>query len=425
MEGRIIWRSAAATALRAPEPADRAARLHLFRAVLAEARDQVEAWRAAQQTVGGQMLLQEYQEALHDPAWQRRVIALIDREGLSVASSVRMAATQVGRRLSGPEAGATELSSAADSTEAPNRLAEAANWLADRLARPPLPPDAVLAGAQLSALTILAAGRPTLLQGEAPPITTAAPLLGEVPGLGPHWAGRVVRIHDQTFAFPQGGIPVRYEAERQQVCETARAMKADGLVKLTSGNVSIRIPGTDLFAITPSGMPYESLTPADICLVNLAGDKVEGDRKPSSETPLHRAVYEHRPDVNGVVHTHSIYASAFACLGQPMPVISTELAALVGGTIECAPYAKSGSQEFADVAIQTLGAESLACLFQSHGVLAVGTSLSEAYAVAIGLEEAAQIYYLARSMGEPIILPEEERRRMFVEFRRSYGQPKV
>jgi L-ribulose-5-phosphate 4-epimerase len=217
---------------------------------------------------------------------------------------------------------------------------------------------------------------------------------------------------------------LRYEAERQRVCEIARAMKADGLVKLTSGNVSIRLPEADLFAITPSGMPYESLTPADICILNLAGDLVEGARRPSSETPLHRAVYEHRAEIRGVVHTHSIYASAFACLGQPMPVISTELAALVGGTIACAPYAKSGSQEFADVAIQTLGMEALACLFQSHGVLAVGTSLDEAYAVAIGLEEAAQIYYLARSMGEPIILPEEERRRMFLEFRRSYGQPK-
>lgn len=217
---------------------------------------------------------------------------------------------------------------------------------------------------------------------------------------------------------------MRYEAERQLVCETARAMKADGLVRLTSGNVSIRIPQTDLFAITPSGMAYEALTPADICLIDLAGDKVEGERRPSSETPLHRAAYLQRPDINGVVHTHSIYASAFACLGRPMPVISTELAALVGGTIDCAPYAKSGSQEFADVAVQTLGREALACLFQNHGVLAVGTSLSEAYAIAVGLEEAAQIFYLARSMGEPIILPEEERRRMFSEFRRSYGQPK-
>lgn len=406
MEGRIIWRSEAVAPLWAPDSADRAARLHLFRATLTKAIDQVEAWRAAQETVGGQMLLQQYQEVLLDPTWQRRVIALIDREDRSVVEAIRLAGEQLGRR-------------------GQSLLIDVTDWLIDRLIRRPLPPDAILAAAQLSALAILEAGRPTLLQGEAPPINTAAPLLGRVPGLNPSWAGRTVRIQDEMIEAPQGGTPMRYEAERQLVCETARAMKSDGLVKLTSGNVSIRIPETDLFAITPSGMAYEALTPADICLIDLAGDKVEGERRPSSETPLHRVVYLNRPEINGVVHTHSIYASAFACLGQPMPVISTELAALVGGTIDCAPYAKSGSQEFAEVAIKTLGAEALACLFQNHGVLAVGTSLSEAYAIAVGLEEAAQIFYLARSMGDPIILPEEERRRMFVEFRRSYGQPKV
>lgn len=408
MEGRIIWRSGVSP-LRAPEPADRAARLHLFRAALAAALEQLEAWRSAQESVGGQMLLQQYQELLLDPAWQRRVLSLIDREGRSVVAALRISAERSGRRPSDSVAGA-------------DLLTEAVEWLIDRLTRAPLPPDAILAGSQLSALAILEAGRPTLLQGEGPPITTTHPLLGELPDLSPAWAGRIARIQEGNLVIPQGGTPVRYEAERQLVCETARAMKADGLVKLTSGNVSIRIPGTDLFAITPSGMPYEGLTPADICLLNLAGERVEGERRPSSESPLHRAVYEHRPEVNGVVHTHSIYASAFACLGQSMPVISTELAALVGGSVDCAPYAKSGSQEFADVAVQTLGTEALACLFQNHGVLAVGTSLAEAYAIAIGLEEAAQIYYLARSMGEPIILPEEERRRMFREFRRSYGQ---
>lgn len=426
MEGRVMWRWEAVTALRPPGPVDRAARLRSFREGLAAALQQVEAWHAAQETVGGQMLLQQMEEALLNPVWQRRVIALIDREGLPVPDAIRMAAQQVERlgqsAAAAPETGAESAGEFGYPTS--GTLIQAADWLADRLCRPPLPPDAVLAARSLSGLAILEAGRPALLQSEAPPLTTPFPVLGGLTELGPHWAGRTVRIDKNRIEHLQGGIPLRYEAERQRVCETARAMKADGLVKLTSGNVSIRIPETDLFAITPSGMPYESLTPADICLLNLAGDQVEGARRPSSETPLHLAVYQHRPEIRGVVHTHSIYASAFACLGQPMPVISTELAALVGGTIACAPYAKSGSQEFAEVAIQTLGTESLACLFQSHGVLAVGTSLDEAYAVAIGLEEAAQIYYLARSMGEPIILPEEERRRMFLEFRRSYGQPK-
>lgn len=215
-----------------------------------------------------------------------------------------------------------------------------------------------------------------------------------------------------------------YEESRKAVCDVAKRMMRDGLVKLTSGNVSTRVPGTNFFAITPSGMDYETMVPQDICIVDMSGKVINGHRKPSSETPMHRLAYQRRPDVNGVVHTHSIYASAFACTGQDMPVISTELAALVGGTIRCAPYAKSGSEEFAVTALDTLGTEDLAVLFQNHGVMAVGTSLKEAYAVAVGLEEAAMIFHLAKQMGDPIIIPEEERQRMFRAFRTSYGQPK-
>lgn len=216
-----------------------------------------------------------------------------------------------------------------------------------------------------------------------------------------------------------------YEEVRKAVCDTAKRMQKDGLVKLTSGNISSRVPGTNFFAITPSGMDYETMVPQDICIVDLNGKVINGHRRPSTETPMHRLAYIRRPDVGGVVHTHSIYASAFACTGQAMPIISTELAALVGGTIRCAPYAKSGTEEFAEAAINTLGSEDLAVLFQNHGVMAVGRNLKEAYSVAIGLEEAAMIYHLAKSMGTPIIIPEEERQRMFREFRKSYGQPKA
>lgn len=215
-----------------------------------------------------------------------------------------------------------------------------------------------------------------------------------------------------------------YEDARKAVSDTARRMQRDGLVKLTSGNVSCRVPGTTFFAITPSGMDYESMMPGDVTIVDMTGRVINGHRRPSTETPLHRMSYERRPDVNAVVHTHSIYASAFACTGQDMPVISTELAALVGGTIHCAPYAPSGTDQFAQAALDTLGTEDLAVLFQNHGVMAVGRSLKEAYSIAVGLEEAAMIYHLARQMGDPIIIPEAERQRMFREFRKSYGQPK-
>lgn len=216
-----------------------------------------------------------------------------------------------------------------------------------------------------------------------------------------------------------------YSEIRAGVCETAKRMLRDGLVKLTSGNVSCRIPGTDYFAVTPSGMDYEQMAPEDICVLDLKGNRVDGGRRPSTEAPMHRATYLARTDVQAVVHTHSIYASAFACLGQDMPVISTELAMLVGGTIRCAPYSRAGTEEFAQTAVDTLGSEDLAVLFQNHGVMAVGRSLREAYSVAVGLEEAAMIYSLARQMGEPVVIPEAERRRMFREFRQSYGQDGV
>jgi L-ribulose-5-phosphate 4-epimerase len=215
-----------------------------------------------------------------------------------------------------------------------------------------------------------------------------------------------------------------YEETRRAVCETARRMMRDGLVKLTSGNISCRVPGTDCLAITPSGMDYETMVPEDVAVVNLQGKVIDGARRPSTETPMHRLTYVRRPDVGAVVHTHSIHASAFACLGVEMPVISTELAMVVGGTIRCAPYAKSGTEEMAEAAVSALGAEDLAVFLQNHGVLAVGRNLREAYNTAVALEEAAMIYYLARQMGTPIVIPAAERDRMFREFRRSYGQPK-
>lgn len=214
-----------------------------------------------------------------------------------------------------------------------------------------------------------------------------------------------------------------YEDIRKQIVEVAKTMSLEGLVRGTSGNVSCRIPNSSLFGVTPSGMDYHTLRPEDVVIVDaVSGRVVNGHRKPSSETPLHRQVMLNRPDVAGVVHTHSIYASAFACLAMPLPVISTELAALVGGTIPVAPYVRSGTDEFAQAALAAIGSQGVACLFQNHGVLAVGRTLREGYNIAMGIEEAAQIFHLARQMGEPIILPEEERNFMFHYFRTAYGQ---
>lgn len=214
-----------------------------------------------------------------------------------------------------------------------------------------------------------------------------------------------------------------FQQEREQVCHMAQRMYRDHLVRGTSGNVSMRLTNGNGFAITPSGMAYELLTPDDIVVLDLAGRVMAGNRRPSSEAPMHRAILSARPDVSGVVHTHSIYATAFACLGEAMPVITTELAGLVGGSVPVAPYAAAGSEELAQAVMQVLGSGS-ACLMQSHGAVAVSYSLEDAYTVAVGLEEAAQILCLARQMGTPRPIPATESQRMYNLRLTSYGQPK-
>lgn len=139
---------------------------------------------------------------------------------------------------------------------------------------------------------------------------------------------------------------------------------------------------------------------------------------------MHRMTYNRRPDVNAVVHTHSPYASAFAINGMDLPIACTELAALAGGDIKCAPYAKATTEEFAETALATLGDEGIGVLLQNHGVMVTGPDLGMAYAIAIAVEEAAQIYVLAKSIGQPIHMPIAEQKRMFAEFRAGYGQPK-
>lgn len=213
-----------------------------------------------------------------------------------------------------------------------------------------------------------------------------------------------------------------YNEIRAEVVATARRMHADGLVRLTSGNVSCRAPGGERFIVTPSGMPYASLQPADAVVVDLQGRIVEGSRRPSVETPLHRLILQTRPDVGAVVHTHSLYATACACLGEDLPVITAELAMLVGGAVRLAPYRRSGTEEFAEVAVAALG-DRAAALFQNHGAVAVGATLAEAYAVAVALEEAAHIYCIARSLAQPTLLSEAEGRELARQFRQGYGQP--
>ncbi len=209
---------------------------------------------------------------------------------------------------------------------------------------------------------------------------------------------------------------------RGQVLEIAKRMAAEGLVRGTSGNVSARDRPSGNLVITPSGMEYHRLKPLDLVVLDPAGRVVEGKRLPSIENPMHRAIYRARPEVAAVVHTHSVHATALACLGRELPVISTELAALVGATVRLARLAESGTEEFARQAVEGLGGAT-AVLLQSHGVVAVGHDLNEAYATAWAVETAAELYLLASSLGRPVPLPEDYLARARDFYLCHYGQP--
>lgn len=201
---------------------------------------------------------------------------------------------------------------------------------------------------------------------------------------------------------------MKHKELREEVTRIARQMSASGLVPTTSGNVSARTPGGDVL-ITPSGLSYEVLEPEDIVLVTVGGEVLEGALEPSSEVPMHTGIYRAKQQVGGVVHTHAPYATALSCLGWEIPPVHYLLAALSEeGRVPLAPYATYGSEELADYASEALGDSHSVCLLQNHGTLAVGETVSEAYAVTEILEEMAEIYYRTRLAGEPMLLNPEQ-----------------
>ena len=199
-----------------------------------------------------------------------------------------------------------------------------------------------------------------------------------------------------------------YEDERQQAVETALSLLKSRLVVNTSGNVSMRVG--EHIVITPSGRPYDSLLPKDICVLDMGGNAVEGDLFPSSETPLHLAVYATDPTVNAIVHTHSVHATAVTTLVDELPVIHYQMAGL-GGVVPVAPYATFGSKELAKSVIGVLPGKK-AVLMKNHGSLTIGDTLAKACARAITLEWCAEVWMKAKTVGEPSLLSKEELERV-------------
>ena len=211
------------------------------------------------------------------------------------------------------------------------------------------------------------------------------------------------------------------EALREQVWRLHLELPKNNLVTWTGGNLSGRDPQTGYVVIKPSGVRYEDLRPEHMIVLDLDGNILEGDLKPSSDTASHLYIYRHRADVNGVVHTHSRYATAFAALGRPIPVYLTAHADEFGCPIPCGGFALIGGEDIGRVVLESIGA-SRAVLLKNHGVFTVGPDAEAAVKAAVMVEDMAYTVWLALQMGQPDEIPEEDVAKLHYRYTNVYGQ---
>ncbi|MGA7990601.1 MAG: class II aldolase/adducin family protein [Thermoanaerobaculia bacterium] len=202
----------------------------------------------------------------------------------------------------------------------------------------------------------------------------------------------------------------RFLTDREAVLLHAKKMWEAGLVVASAGNVSARIRSANAIAVTPTSIPYDVMSVDQIVIVGLdSGLPIESKLRPSGELPTHLAVYRHRPDVGAVVHTHAPYVTALSVLRRPLPPIIDEMIVYLGGTIEVAAYAFTGTDELGANVVAELG-DRAAVLLSNHGNLCVGRDLAEALHVALTMESAARVYLESLRTGDPVLLPEESLR---------------
>lgn len=209
--------------------------------------------------------------------------------------------------------------------------------------------------------------------------------------------------------------------ERELIVEYGKKLITHGLTKGTGGNISIYNRELRLMAISPSGIDYFETNPEDVVILNLAGEVVEGNRKPSSELEMHSIFYKKRDDINAIVHTHSAYATTISALNWDLPAVSY-LVAYSGLNVRCAKYASFGTSELAENAFEAMK-DRRAVLLANHGLLAGAGDVINAFNIAEEIEFSAEIYYRAKSIGEPVILSEDEMKHMVEKFK-TYGQRK-
>lgn len=191
---------------------------------------------------------------------------------------------------------------------------------------------------------------------------------------------------------------------KKEVLTTGQEMARRGLVAGTSGNCSVRVADTDFVVITPTSLEYELMLFEDICVMNMAGEQVDGKLAPSVEINMHLAIFEARPEVGGIVHTHQTMATTVAVSGKSIPpILEEEVFKLLGG-VELAEYALPGTKELATNAVTALGSRN-ACLLAHHGVVVVGQKIKDALLNAELVERAAATYIMSHLIGGPIIVP--------------------
>ncbi len=208
---------------------------------------------------------------------------------------------------------------------------------------------------------------------------------------------------------------------REELWRLHLELPKNNLVAWTGGNVSARDPESGLVVIKPSGILYPDLTPENMVVLDLQGKVVEGDLKPSSDTYSHLFIYRERPDVNGVVHTHSRYATAFAALGMSIPVYLTAQADEFGTAIPCGGFALIGNEDIGRVVCESIG-DCSAVLLKNHGVFTIGKSVSSAVKSAVMVEDVAATVWLALQLGQPMEIPEEDVQKLHWRYKNVYGQ---
>ena len=219
--------------------------------------------------------------------------------------------------------------------------------------------------------------------------------------------------------------PEQNVVRRRRLVKVCQEISRLGFVKGTAGNASVR--ADDGFLVTPSGMSYADMKPNDIVHLDMEGNIRQGrwlaksNTKPSSEWHLHQAIFEARPDVNAVLHTHPTFSTTLAVLGKPLPAIHYLIGIVNGCEVPCAPYRTFGTGELSEIVVKTMG-DRHACLLDHHGLVAVASDLWDALELTIQIESLAELYWRACAMGEPSIIDDEEMDRVCAKFKAmNYG----